>query len=409
VLAARWYVNPASPSNKDKKIADFVSNCLFKWQDMTWPQQLSEILIMMDFGFSAFVKVWKQQKDGLQTRVVWKELSPRHPLLVDRFFYDDQGQPDYFTMFDPNYQPGSLIEIPVDRSLVFSFDKEGGDFEGVSVLRSAYQNWYYKNNLLKVDAIQKERHGIGIPLIYLPAGFNNDDKSLADEIGRNLRTNEKAHVVLPFNWKIEMLKLEGNLTNALESAQWHDMMIARNILGQFLNHTGGNATQTDIINLFTKATRYIADIIRDVFNKWAIPELVNFNFAKVTDYPELKVRRIGDTTDWRTISFAIRNFIGAGVIQPDDPLEAWIRDEMDLPIADPATIRQIIPQGPPDANPGPGGAATAEAHQNQGMGRSPKASSGPLGQPKPGLPRQSAPGPKPVQNNGGSGQDRSGK
>jgi len=96
-----------------------------------------------------------------------------------------------------------------------------------------------------------------------------------------------------------------------------------------------------------KATRIIADIVADVFNKWAIPELVNYNWLTVDEYPTLRARRIGETVDWRTISFAIRNFVGAGVIKPDDPLEAWIRDEMDLPKPDPESVREMAtPQAP---------------------------------------------------------------
>jgi len=418
VLSARWYVNPASQARKDKKIAEFVSNCLFTWQEVTWPQLMNDILIMMDFGFSAFVKQWTEKRISRgQTRVVWKQLSPRHPLLVQNFFYTDQGEPDYFTMSDPNAKYG-LIEIPIERTLVFTFDKEGGDFEGTSVLRTAYQNWYYKQNLYKVDAIQKERHGIGIPLIYLPPGFSDADKTLADEIGRNLRTNEKAHVVLPFNWKIEMLKLEGNLTNALESAEHHDLMIARNVLGQFINSnaSGGNASAADQVLLFQKATRYVADIIRDVFNKWAIPELVDFNFAGVDAYPELRVRRIGDTQDWRTMSFAIRNFIGAGALTPDDAMEGWIRDEMDLPMADESTSRFVVPwsEEPLDPNapvgggadvfPGAGGEETAAARQNGGAGVVAKG----LPKAKPET-RQTAPTPKDVRNRGTQGKDVRGR
>jgi hypothetical protein len=419
VLSARWYVDPASQTSKDKRIAEFVENCLFKWQEISWPQLLSEILVMMDFGFSAFVKEWTEKRVSRgQTRVVWKQLSPRHPLNVFNFFYTDSGEPDYYTMGDPNAHYG-LVEIPVSRSLVFSFDKEGGDFEGVSILRTAYQNWFYKQNLYKVDAIQKERHGIGIPLIYLPPGFTDDDKILADEIGRNLRTNEKAHVVLPFNWKIEMLKLEGNMTDALQSAEHHDLMIARNVLGQFINSqaAGGNASSADQVVMFQKATRYIADVIRDVFNKWAIPELVDFNFSGIDSYPELRVRRIGDTQDWRTMSFAIRNFIGAGAVTPDEALEDWIRDEMDLPMREDDSSRFVVPWsdtpmdpmaqpvGAGDVSPGPGGEATAATRQNQGAGAVAQ------GLPKSNNPqtRQTGPTAKPVTRTGGAGKDVRGK
>jgi hypothetical protein len=235
------------------------------------------------------------------------------------------------------------VFIPIEKMCVFTHDKECGNIEGISVLRSAYKHWFYKENLYKIDAIQKERHGIGIPVITLPPNFSDEDKRLADNLGANLRTNEKAHVVLPPMWEILMLKMEGQPVDALASAQEHDKMILRNVLGTFLDE-GGNQEKAQ--EFFLKATQFIADQIRDVFNKYAIPQLVDFNWKTVTEYPELRVRRIGDFTDWRTMSFAIRNFVGANVLRPDDDLEEWIRQEMDLPKVDPDTIREVAtPQG----------------------------------------------------------------
>jgi hypothetical protein len=341
ILAARWYVAPGGERVKDKKIAAFIHDALFRLPGMSFPQHLMEVLTMMDFGFSAFEEVW-DFTEWRNMRVAYiKNLVQKHALDVEEFLYDDRGEPTGIKMYDPNTD-GSEVVIPTDKLLVFTNEREGGDLSGVSVLRPAYKHWFYKENLYKIDAIQKERHGIGIPLITLPVGFGEDDKRLADEIGRNLRTNEKAHVVLPPNWKIEMLRLEGNLTDALRSVEHHDMMIARSILGQFM----GADTSVDIktlLEVFLKSTRFTADQVRDVYNKWLIPKLVNFNFSgKIDKMPELRVRRLGDTVDWRTISFAIRNFIGAKAMIPDDELEDWIRDEMDLPPRDKKTERQIV-------------------------------------------------------------------
>ena len=418
VLAARWYVAPASDKRSDQKVADFVDFCLFKGMTTSFPQLLTEILTMLDFGFSAFEKVWKfDEMKGIRgKKLVWQKLSQRHALDVLNWEYDDNGGPKGLLMNDPNKPELAQVPIPIQKLLAFSFEREGGDMEGVSVLRPAYKHWYFKDQLYKVDAIQKERHGIGIPVIQLPPGFNEEDKRLADEMGRNLRTNEKAHIVLPPNWVIMMLKMEGQAVNALTSIEYHDTLIAREILGQFINNTSAAATQESLQTLFLKSTRYIAETIRDVFNKFGIPELVMLNFPGVEEFPELRVRRIGDTMDWRTVSFAIRNFIGAGVIIPDDRMEDWIRDEMDLPPVEEDTKRIIlpatdpnaptIPDGQPDGNPGPGGPATAAAHQNGGVG-------GDMVKPAPSpaqLPRQSqaANTKKSPGSPGRVGRDRSG-
>ena len=344
ILAGHWYVSSASEDPRDKEVAKFVWDNLTKWMSISWSQLLYEALLMVDFGFYMFEKVWTVRDD----KIIWKKLAPRHPMDVREWYLDDHGGPDAVSMYPNanNFEVDEIV-IPIDKLLIFTFDKEAGNLEGMSVLRSAYKAWYFKDNLYKIDAIQKERHGIGIPIIKLPPNFTDNDRTLANEIGKNLRTNEKAHVILPPNWNIEFADLRGHPVDAMVSIEHHDALISRNVLGQFISASHGTAQLGESnIELFNKATRYVAEFIRDTFNKYAIPQLVDFNYD-VDEYPDLRYRRIGETVDWRTLSFAMRNFIGAGVITPDERLEEWTRDEMDLPRMEPETSRVVLtPQLP---------------------------------------------------------------
>jgi hypothetical protein len=345
ILSARWFIQPASESAGDRMVADHVQKCLTKYMTISWTQILWEALLMVDFGYYMFEKVYAIE-DGL---AIWQKFAPRHPLDVTGWKWDTNGGPVGAQFYDTTGDDG--VFIPIKKLAVFTFDREAGDLRGLSALRSAYKHWYFKENLYKIDAIQKERHGVGVPVIKLPPGFTPTDKAIAHELGRNLRSNEKAHVVLPPFWEVMFAKLEGQHVDALESASHHSNMIFQNILGEFAINDG--ASNPEQFELFLKSTRYIAEIVRDVFNKYCIPQLVDMNWD-VDEYPELRVRRIGDTQDWRMISFALRNLIGAQVIKPDDRLDEWARDEMDLPRADPSSAREVsAPQNPGAARTGP--------------------------------------------------------
>jgi hypothetical protein len=356
VMAARWYVEPGGKLKKDKTVADFVWKALTDQMSISWPQFLMESLLMMEFGYYMFEKVWEERLVEGKRRIVLKKLAPRHPMDVVLWNYDRNGGPDSVEMFPPSSFTAGNITIPIDKLLVFTYMREAGNIEGTSMLRTAFKHWYYKDNLYKIDAIQKERHGIGIPVIMLPMGFSDKDRLLANEIGRNLRTNERAHVVLPPNWEILMLKLEGQRVDALASADHHDIRIEKSILASFISASASNDTDVD---LFLKATRFVADIVADTINCYLVPQLVDYNFPKVKTYPKLRARRIGESADWRTLSFALRNLIGAKVIRPDDVLEDNIRQEMDLPPVDVETVRETeTPQMPGEggdssATPGP--------------------------------------------------------
>lgn len=403
ILAARWYIEPYSKSRRDKKIAEHVWKCLTEYMSVSWPQLLRELLLHFDFGWYALEKVWAKDERGAYLQ----KLAPRHPLDSQGWEYDDNGGPDGVWLNSQNGMGNNAqpyggpagvstgarlgqVFIAINRLLVFTHDKEGGNIEGISMLRPMYKHWFIKDTLYKIDAIQKERHGIGIPLIKLPAIWDAKDKIAAEELGRNLRTNEKAHVTLPFGWDIAMLELKGHPVDAIKSAEHHNHMIASSAMVGFTEITRASAGLDVLIDIYMKTTRNDADTVRDVFNKWLFPDIVRYNFGKNADVPELKVRRIGETTDWRTISFALRNLVGAQLVIPDQPLMDSVRTEFDLPDADPSTaIPVMAPQGPGDGGGGGGGGGESGSPTAPEPGRA-------------GMPRQSAPKPS------GAGRPNSG-
>jgi len=403
IQAAHWFVEPASDSALDKNIADFVKACLFDKLNVNWSQVLDDVLLIFEYGYMVFEKVYDIDRDG---KVVLKKLGPRHPLDIQEWIFDDHGGPagivmepfvpygnQYITGNNSPYattdQFGAVMAlgqfIPINKLVIFSLEAEAGDLRGISVLRSAYKHWYYKDTLYKIDAIQKERHGIGVPIIKLPPGFSPADKKLADELGRNLRTNDRAHIVVPANWEIMFAVLGGNPVSAIESINHHNDQILLNILAPFITDARVRDVAAD---MFLKSTRYLADAVASIFNKHIIEQLVDLNFAR-GKYPKLRARRIGEWDDLRTLSFAVRNFVGAGLITPDDVLEASLREETDLPKMDKATQRiPVTPQVPGGGAPGDGGDANAPS--------APKP-------PKAGPPRQGPP------STGGSGAPTKGR
>lgn len=340
VQAAEWFVKPASDSTIDKNIAEFVEDNLFNKLNVSWSRLIEDILTMCEYGYAPFETVYGIDDDG---KMRLKKLSHRHPLDVREWLYDDNGGPDYLVMEPLEISGWNEIIIPISKLVVFVFEQEGGDLRGTSVLRSAYKHYYYKDTLYKIDAIQKERHGIGVPLIKLPMGFTDEDRRLADELGRNLRTNERAHITVPSNWEVSFAKLEGQPVDCLPSIQHHDKKIMTNVLAPFMDDPNSKAESQD---MFYKSTRYIAHTIADTLNRHCIKQLVDFNFMR-GGYPKLMIRRIGEWEDIRTMTFGLRNLVGAQMLTPDEPTEAWLRDQLFMPPMDKETQRlALTPQMP---------------------------------------------------------------
>jgi Protein of unknown function (DUF935). len=355
ILAASWHVEPASESKIDHEIAEFVEYNLFDGMSISWSRVLEEALFMFDYGFSVFEKVykldtWSPKGKGRRNRpmTMLKKLAPRPATTIQRFVYDENGGPDGImhirsaTSINDFATPLPVMQFPaipiaIQKLLIFTFDQQGGNLEGLSVLRSAYKHWYYKDNLYTVDAIQKERHGMGVPKGELPPGYTDDDKKLGAELLGNMRTNEKAFILQPPGWNIYFDNVPGNLVDALRSAEHHDMMIARNVLAQFINSSGGSsasgggrAASAVMLDLFLKSLVHVANYIEDIFNLFCIPQLVDFNYD-TSNYPKLRSHRVGDKKDVQMAAAALANLVDAGLLTPNDDTEQSVREDFDLP------------------------------------------------------------------------------
>lgn len=343
IQGAEWYVEPASEAAIDINIAKFVQKNLFEELDVIWERFVEDCLRSFDYGFFTFEKVYEWDYTVTPARIKLKRLAPIHPLDVQGWNYAPNGELIGLTL-EPIYGTDltEKIEIPIGKLLHIVFEMEGGDLRGSSILRTAFKHWYYKETLYKIDAIQKERHGIGVPIIILPLGFTPEDRLLANELGRNLRTNERAYITIPSTWEVSFAKLEGQPVDPLPSIEHHDKKIYEAILASFM---GSRDLSQESLDTFYKSTRYVARCIASTINREVIKDLVDKNFLRKNGYPKLCVRRMGEWEETRTMTFALRNLVGAKILTPDEPMEDLIRKQMSLPPLDKDTARDASPGG----------------------------------------------------------------
>jgi hypothetical protein len=353
ILAANWYVEPASNSKLDKEVAEFVW-WNFNNLNRTFVQLVTAALLCMDYGFYVHEKVyelatWRPENStrGRERQVVkWKKFGPRPPRSIEQWLWDANGGVAG-VRHRPLNKPTNTVDIPIEKLLIFTFEEQDGDPVGMPLLRSAYKHWYFADEFYKIDGVQKERHGVGVPEIILPMGASEADKKKAVEMARNIRTNEQAEIVAPFGWEIKFAKMEGQPVDVLKSAQWHASMITATVLAQFLDiglsASGSRGTSDSHQQVFMKSLKVVVDFIGGVFSQYAIPQLVDFNF-NVSAYPRLKARRVGDDTDARALSVALANLAAQGIITPDAPTEEFVRSILDMP----APADEVMKRGAKD-------------------------------------------------------------
>ncbi|MDD3229398.1 MAG: hypothetical protein PHE09_09305 [Oscillospiraceae bacterium] len=349
-----WRVQPAGSTPKDEEAAEFIYQCMDDMSD-TWTDTISEILSFLTFGWSAHELVYKRRagksrdpklnskySDGL---IGWQKLPIRAQETLWEWIYDDgDNLLGMSQMPPPKFE---IIQIPIEKLMIFRTKSRKGSPEGRSILRNAYRSWYFKRRIQEIEGIGVERDLAGFPVLTAPEGMNiwdDDDpdmaaiRAAADAIVQNVRRDSLEGLSMPSGWKLELLSTGGRRqfdTNAI--IERYDTRIAMTVLADFvlLGHqqVGSFALSSDKTELFAMAIGAYLGIICETFNNKAIPALIDLNgehFNGITDYPAL-VHGDVEGADIQALASYIKDMTGVGVLIPDDGIEDFVREAAGLP------------------------------------------------------------------------------
>jgi len=349
ILATKWDVQ-----GEDEKIVEFVRENLFDMPDRSWKDFLRELLTFLDFGHSVFEQIYTK-KDG---KIYIQDLAPR----IQRSIYKWKiGDGSFGVTQQILTDDTELItsEIPGYKLLVLTNDKEGDDVTGQPILRSAYKHYKYKDILYRIQGIASERYGVGIPVIYMPkdGGYGDEEKDKAEEMLKNLRSNEKAYMVIPWSkeeGEVSILTPNGNPQGqSIENAiAHHNKMILMSVLANFLalgtDSTGSFSLSKDQSSFFLKHVEDKAEYIREQITNQVIKKLVMINFGPNAEVPELVFTPLGDI-DYKEYSETLKTLADAGLIQKSPEVKDHVHNTFKLPEYD-DSIEEKEDDDTPDKN-----------------------------------------------------------
>jgi hypothetical protein len=343
IRAAHWDVLAASDAPFDREVASFVRDNLFGGLEYVspsgmkvsqcWDEVLRNALLMLAFGAAVHEEIYAV--DGERVRLA--RLAPRLPVTFYRWITDTDGE-TLLALHQYGYRNANFesVQIPADRLAVFTFNQEGSNFFGRSMLRPAYLHWYVKHQLYRIDAIAGERNGLGVPTIEQGPAGSKEDREAAARWVTQLAAHERTGVSLPHGWKFSLKGVEGNVRDLFNSIQHHNIEISRTALAFFMNlglgaRAGGNRSlgesQSDFFFLAVQAT---ADQIARTLTATAVRRLVDFNWEGVRRYPALAVSNLRARTFEQTLDVLAR-LAQTGVVAPYPELASYITNELGLP------------------------------------------------------------------------------
>jgi hypothetical protein len=221
------------------------------------------------------------------------------------------------------------------------------------MLRNAYRAWYFKKHIEEIEGIGIERDLAGLPVLTSPEGMDLWDtedprmaklKDNAEELVRSIRRDSEEGVLLPHGWELELLASGSTRqfdTNEIIN-RW-DNRIAITMLSDLIliggDKTGSFALADTKQSLLSAALEAQTWNIAEIFNKYAVPKLFQFNnFPGIVEYPKIVPGQV-EVPELKEIALLLRA-MGLDIAE-DIELQNYLRKVSSLPELSKDTFEKV--------------------------------------------------------------------
>lgn len=388
-----WRVEPANDSGEAAEAADFVESNMHDMSE-TWEEHIAEALSMLQYGYAPHEIVYKkrlgrdpQEDDPAEPgekapkskyddgKIGWRRLPLRGQDTVLKWFFGRHGQTKGMTQ-----QPwtGPIVDLPIEKMLLFRPVSYKGNPEGRSILRNSYVPYYYSKRMKEQEAILAERLG-GIPVISVPlelitAARGGNSEALAAYNGykamaTNIRIDEQMGLVLPSNtfptaaglssvkmYSFELAAPGGSGKASMDfdkTITRYDLSMMTSVLADFLalghGARGTQALAVSKTDMFFQAIEGFLNTMASIYNRFAITRLFELNGMDMDLLPEIKPD-LAQTVDIDALGNFVLKLSQAGMpLFPNQQLSSFILDAGGLPdISEDDEMAQMVAGVHPD-------------------------------------------------------------
>jgi len=324
VLMKEWRI-----VHEDEELVDTITN---SFNQMRWPtirDAMKEMLKAVVYGYSVTEVVLDDYKGHWMLRRQ-NGLKTFDPNTV-KFYTDNAGN---LLKIGQQVVGGGVatgggldVALPLERTLIWSHEKEWGNWYGKSILRGCYKNWFIKDAMLKFANIAYER--FGSPILMGVAATDKDKQTIMTAIqhlyARSQAVIRKTSADDPTDIRvIESKRTEMPFDRYI---RYHDEMILRRMLiGQNM-FEGGGSTYGPKVPMDLMLMRFedfrlelemvMNDLLQFITDlNWSTESYPKFQFAPLT------------TMDQAALVQKLLDSIDKQIVYID---ESWVRDELQFP------------------------------------------------------------------------------
>lgn len=273
-----------------------------------------------------------------------RDISYRSQSTIEKWNTDENGRLKSIKQISYGDLAKSVI-IEKNSLVHIAINSLGSNFEGVSMLRPAYGSYVRKDKYLKLNVMGAEKYAIPTVIGTMPQGVSDDVKAKFSMALKALVSGAKNFIRLGKDYEVKSDNIQYDPSKLEVSIDKEDMRQARVFLANFLllgqTGEGSRAVSNDLGQFFINSLEYIASLIERALNDQL--RLVQIaNLGEQSNYATVKFVGISDRfgSEMATI---INLLTSAGIITPDQKLEASLRKRIGVPEIDEETRREKEP------------------------------------------------------------------
>ena len=361
-----WRIEPKTPKDAEQSDMDLAERYEENHINMetSWSEVIGEVLSYLPWGWGWHEILYRMGDDN---RVEWQDFPPRAQQTKHKWEFDPKNGKVLGFWQDlsvTNLGPGNdrLVFIPIEKSLHFKTTTNNRNPDGRSILRPGFLAWYAVKHLERIQLIGIERDLTGLVVVRGPGRLMDPNRTGDDtavynklvQIARDVKVDEQMGIVLPsdrddhdeYQFTIELLSTDGQRTSsAVEALEYHTNAFYRTTLSDVLKigqqAVGSYALADAKTNLFAMSLGAYLDQIADVFNRQAIPRLLEINGDETDNPPTLKHGDL-EVVDIQNFMNGMKAASDSGFLMfPDKDVQAWGRAKLGMPIPTPEEFEQM--------------------------------------------------------------------
>jgi hypothetical protein len=354
INAANWVLTTEDKSDLGTQILEFVEDNLYPVLDdiIRW---VAGGGIQYGFGCVEPVYAWRDApKAGVigrgkirrparsQMRGIYLEkIAHLRQASIETFKISEQGELETVTQHAFTGSSYRRVEIPAQKTLIWTYDRQGDDRWGVPPTRHCYKAWAFKQQIEKLNMAHTDRFAVGMPVVTAGEGWGARERAAVAEFWRTFRAGTENHLVIPPGGSVTILNDDGTTSaSMLEWLKYYDLCIAKTYVTQSSElgstETGSRAVGDTMVEQLGALVQGDCEDLAPILNgEQLIKGLVDWNYGPQKMYPQFSPsQRVKASGALATMA---RPLIDAGMLQARPGDEIFVRDSLGLPpIADEA-------------------------------------------------------------------------